>query len=110
MNIARKALFMTGKENFRAVLTGFSFISDSSNWLAITVLASYILAGRMNISEGGAHIANGIPEGTIGNVRPDLHRNFNPWDRISEPSGLYTMLAEAGVHTDNIVTETGTHP
>jgi hypothetical protein len=46
----------------------------------------------------------------IGNVRPDLHRNFNLWDRISEPSGLYTMLAEAGVLTDNIVTETGTHP
>ena len=76
-------------------LQAFSFINDRSNWLAITVLASYILAGRMNIIEGGAHIANGIPEGAIGNVRPDLHRNFNPWDRISEPSGLREMLAEA---------------
>jgi hypothetical protein len=64
----------------------------------------------MNIIEGGAHIANGIPEGTICNVPPDLHRNFNPWDRISEPSKLCTMLAEAGAQSDNIVTETGTHP
>jgi hypothetical protein len=52
MNIARKALFMTGKENFRAVLQAFSFISDSSNWLAITVLAAYISAGRMNSIDG----------------------------------------------------------
>jgi hypothetical protein len=32
-------------------LQAFSFFSDSSNWLAITVLAYYILAGRMNIIE-----------------------------------------------------------
>ena len=63
-------------------LQAFSFINDRSNWLTITVLAYYVLAGRMNISEGGAHMANGIPECTIGNVRPDLHRNFNHWDRI----------------------------
>ncbi|MDD5463086.1 MAG: class I SAM-dependent methyltransferase [Methylococcales bacterium] len=46
----------------------------------------------------------------IGDVRPDLHRSFNPWDRISEPAGLREMLAEAGVHTENIVAEAGTHP
>jgi ubiquinone/menaquinone biosynthesis C-methylase UbiE len=46
----------------------------------------------------------------VKNVRPDLHRNFNPWDRISEPSGLREMLAEAGVHTDNIIAEAGMHP
>ena len=33
-------------------LQAFSFINDRSNWLAITVLAYYILAGRMNIIEG----------------------------------------------------------
>ena len=32
-------------------LQAFSFISDRSNWLAITVLATYILAGRMNSIE-----------------------------------------------------------
>ena len=33
-------------------LKAFSFISDKSNWLAITVLATYILAGRMKSIEG----------------------------------------------------------
>ena len=33
-------------------LQAFSFISDRSNWLAITVLAYYVLAGRMNSIEG----------------------------------------------------------
>jgi hypothetical protein len=33
-------------------LQAFSFINDRSNWLAITVLATYILADRMNIIEG----------------------------------------------------------
>jgi hypothetical protein len=32
-------------------LQAFSFINDRSNWLAITVLAYYILAGCMNIIE-----------------------------------------------------------
>ena len=33
-------------------LQAFSFISDRSNWLAITVLAYYVLADRMNSIEG----------------------------------------------------------
>jgi hypothetical protein len=33
-------------------LQAFSFINNPSNWLAITVLAYHILAGRVNIIEG----------------------------------------------------------
>ena len=32
-------------------LQAFSFINDQSNWIAITVMSHYILAGRMNIIE-----------------------------------------------------------
>jgi len=46
----------------------------------------------------------------IGNARPDLQRSFNPWDRISTPSGLREMFAEVGIHADNILAESGTHP
>jgi ubiquinone/menaquinone biosynthesis C-methylase UbiE len=69
--------------------------------------------GRLAITTWGPDLfepASSAFWDAIGNVRPDLHRNFNPWDRISEPSGLREMLAEAGVHADNIVAETGTHP
>lgn len=69
--------------------------------------------GRLAITTWGPGLfepANGAFWEAIGEVRPDLHKQFNPWDRISEPSGLREMLAEAGVHTDNIVAEASTHP
>jgi len=69
--------------------------------------------GRLAITTWGPGLfepANSAFWDAIGDVRPDLQRGFNPWDRISEPSGLREMLAEAGVHADKIVAETGTHP
>jgi ubiquinone/menaquinone biosynthesis C-methylase UbiE len=69
--------------------------------------------GRLAITTWGPDLfepANGAFWDAIADVRPDLQRSFNPWERISEPSGLREMLAEAGVCTDNIVAETGTHP
>ena len=69
--------------------------------------------GRLAITTWGPRLfepANGAFWEAIGAVRPDLHRGFNPWDRISEPAGLRAMLAEAGVHGVDIVAESGTHP
>jgi ubiquinone/menaquinone biosynthesis C-methylase UbiE len=69
--------------------------------------------GRLAITTWGPGLfepANGMFWEAIGNVRPDLQRSFNPWERISEPSGLSEMLAAAGVQTDTIVPEAGTHP
>lgn len=69
--------------------------------------------GRLAITTWGPDLfepANSAFWDAIGDVRPDLQRSFNPWDRISEPCGLRDMLAEAGVQIDNIVAETGTHP
>ena len=39
--------------------------------------------------------------------RPDLYKNFNPWDRINETPALAAMLAEGGVQTTTIVAEQG---
>jgi ubiquinone/menaquinone biosynthesis C-methylase UbiE len=69
--------------------------------------------GRLAITTWGPDLfepANSAFWDAIADVRPDLQRSFNPWDRISEPCGLRDMLAEAGVQTVNIVAETGTHP
>jgi ubiquinone/menaquinone biosynthesis C-methylase UbiE len=46
----------------------------------------------------------------VRNERPDLAKNFSPWDRISEPRMLSAMLLEAGVHTAEVVAEAGAHP
>jgi 2-polyprenyl-3-methyl-5-hydroxy-6-metoxy-1,4-benzoquinol methylase len=40
-------------------------------------------------------------------LRPDLHLAFNPWDRISEPSALRALLAEAGIADADILAEDG---
>jgi len=43
-------------------------------------------------------------------VRPDLHKGFNPWDRICEPSALQALLKEGGAQNVAVVAENGTHP
>jgi len=69
--------------------------------------------GRLAITTWGPDLfepANSVFWEAVGEVRPELKRGFNPWDRISEPSGLQAMLAESGVHTAHIVAESGSHP
>jgi ubiquinone/menaquinone biosynthesis C-methylase UbiE len=46
----------------------------------------------------------------VRNVRPDLYKSFNPWDRISDPRALASMLLEAGVHADDLLAEAGAQP
>ena len=46
----------------------------------------------------------------VRDVRPDLVRGFNPWDRISEPAALEAVLIEGGAKNIKVVAETGTHP
>ena len=43
----------------------------------------------------------------VKDLRPDLHLSFNPRDRISEPSALRALLAEAGVADADILAEDG---
>ena len=40
-------------------------------------------------------------------VRPDLHRGFNPWDRITELATVRALLEESGVLASEIVAEPG---
>jgi ubiquinone/menaquinone biosynthesis C-methylase UbiE len=69
--------------------------------------------GRLAITTWGPNLfepANGAFWDAVHSERPDLHRGFNPWDRISEPNGLREMFAEANVCTVDIFAEAGTHP
>ena len=47
---------------------------------------------------------------SVKEVRPDLHKGFNPWDRIDNPESLRNILLEAGVTTPNITPENRLHP
>jgi ubiquinone/menaquinone biosynthesis C-methylase UbiE len=46
----------------------------------------------------------------VATVRPELHKGFNPWDRISDPDTLRAMLEEGDVHNAQVASETGVHP
>jgi SAM-dependent methyltransferase len=41
--------------------------------------------------------------------RPDLHKQFNPWDTITEPEALEQLLTEAGIPGAEIAAEPGVH-
>lgn len=43
-------------------------------------------------------------------VRPDLYKGFNPWDRIGDPAALRALLLEAGASEAEVLAEAGTHP
>lgn len=42
---------------------------------------------------------------SVRNVRPDLYKGFNPWDRISEPEALRSLFLEAGFSDAEAVAE-----
>lgn len=47
---------------------------------------------------------------SIKDVRPDLFKGFNPWDRINDPGSLTKIFDEAGIAPPKIVPENRVHP
>jgi ubiquinone/menaquinone biosynthesis C-methylase UbiE len=43
-------------------------------------------------------------------VRPDLYKGFNPWDRISDPESVRALLREGGIERADVVAEANEHP
>ena len=43
-------------------------------------------------------------------VRPDLYKGFNPWDRISDPESVRALFREGGIERADVVAEANTHP
>ncbi|MDP1665620.1 MAG: class I SAM-dependent methyltransferase [Methylobacter sp.] len=69
--------------------------------------------GKLAITTWGPDFfepANSAFWNTVRDVKPELYKGFNPWDRISEPSTLRAILKEGGVPEPWIMAEPGTHP
>jgi len=69
--------------------------------------------GELAITTWGANLfepGNSAFWNSIRQVRPDLERAFNPWDRISEPMALFEMLQQAGVELADVAVENRLHP
>ena len=46
----------------------------------------------------------------VRDVAPDLHKSFNPWDRICDPDSVQKLLADAGIARSQAWAESGQHP
>jgi ubiquinone/menaquinone biosynthesis C-methylase UbiE len=46
---------------------------------------------------------------SVREVRPDLYKGFNPWDRISDPTALRELLRAGGIERADVVAKAGTH-
>lgn len=68
--------------------------------------------GQLAITTWGPRLfepMNGIFWDAVRDLRPELHRGFNPWDRIADVRSLHGLLQEAGVPTARIVSENASH-
>jgi len=69
--------------------------------------------GKLAVTTWGPHFfepATTAFWNSIREVRPELHKGFNPWDRICDPPALRELLRQGGVEQAEIVAETGEHP
>jgi ubiquinone/menaquinone biosynthesis C-methylase UbiE len=46
----------------------------------------------------------------VRDVRPDLYKEFNPWDRICDPRSLRALMADGGIQEAEVIAEAGRHP
>ena len=99
---------------FDAVVCVFAifFVPDMTR--AVSELWSRIRpGGKLAVTTWGPNFcepANDTFWSSIKNVRPDLYKGFNPWDRIDNPASLGEILNEAGVESPKIIAENRRHP
>jgi ubiquinone/menaquinone biosynthesis C-methylase UbiE len=91
---------------------GIFFVPDMAR--AVSELWSRVRpGGKLAVTTWGPNFcepANDAFWCSIKNVRPDLHKGFNPWDRINDPAGLRKILDEGGVASPKITAENRLHP
>jgi ubiquinone/menaquinone biosynthesis C-methylase UbiE len=91
---------------------GIFFVPDMAG--AVSELWSRVRpGGKLAVTTWGPNFcepANHAFWCSIKNVRPDLHKGFNPWDRINDPVGLRKILDEGGVASPEIIAENRLHP
>jgi len=91
---------------------GIFFVPDMA--LAVRELWRRIKPGGMlaitTWGKGFCEPANDIFWRTVAELRPDLYKGFNPWDRIDNEVDLVKTLAEAGIQNPKVETENRMHP
>ena len=101
------------ENDFDAVICvfGIFFVSD------MTAAASQLwqrvrTGGQLAVTTWGPRFfepLNSLFWDSVRDVRPDLYKGFQPWDRIAEPEALEALLSAAGVTNPKAILEPGTH-
>jgi ubiquinone/menaquinone biosynthesis C-methylase UbiE len=101
-------------ESFDAVVCvfGIFFVPDMA--MAVRELWRCVrLGGQLAVTTWGQNFfepANSAFWRSIKEVRPDLHKSFNPWDRINDRASLKAILKEGGAESPKIIAENRSHP
>ena len=101
-------------ESFNAVVCvfGIFFVPDMAK--AVQELWRLVRGGgQVAVTTWGPNLfepANTAFWPSIKNVRPELYKGFNPWDRITDPANLEKILREGGVEAPKITAENRLHP
>lgn len=102
------------EESYDAVVCvfGIFFLPDMAN--AVRGLWRFVRpGGQLAITTWGPRVfepANAVFWNAIRRVRPELYRDFNPWDRIGTPEAVREMLREGGVVPATAEASSGAHP
>ena len=103
-----------GDTQFGAVICvfGIFFIPDMS--AAIRALWHAVRpGGKLAVTTWGPRFLEPATTAfwnAVREVRPDLYKGFNPWDRISDPESVRALLREGGIERADVVAEANTHP
>jgi len=69
--------------------------------------------GKLAITTWGPNMfepGNSVFWDSVARVRPDLHKSFNPWERINTPAGLRGLFIDAGIGDASIQPLNRLHP
>jgi ubiquinone/menaquinone biosynthesis C-methylase UbiE len=91
---------------------GIFFVPDMAK--AVSELWSRIRpGGKLAVTTWGPNFCEPASDAfwrSIKNVRPDLHKGFNPWDRIDSPASLRDIFDQSRIASPNITREDRLHP
>jgi ubiquinone/menaquinone biosynthesis C-methylase UbiE len=101
-------------ESFDAVVCVFGIFFVQNMAKAVSELWNRVLpGGKLAVTTWGTNFCTPANDGfwrSIKNVRPDLYKGFNPWDRIDTPASLRGIFDQAGIASLTITREDRLHP
>jgi hypothetical protein len=71
------------------------------------------VGGKLAVTTGGPRFFERASTAfweSVRDVRSDLYKGFNPWDRISEVAAVHSLLISAGFYSVEAVAESGVQP